>query len=217
MGTMISIFDQLQCRKAERVKAYLRREFQYIRFDSTQDVWSDHIMQLLDEALVKDCKPLFQILQVPVISKSTISMRVSAYLNVSPSRKLRRLNNSRRLLLSGVPVNSILCTLLSCLRRVKIKLESDFTACQLLKQGSEGQLTSLTLVHADHFPSWNTAEDAEIGAGDHVVRSQNDMSACQFRQVISMNNLRFKAFCFALHPFVIQLVLHDNFSGCDIS
>jgi hypothetical protein len=32
------------------------------------------------------------------------------YLKLTGSRKFSRLNNSRRLLLSGVPVNNILCT-----------------------------------------------------------------------------------------------------------
>ena len=47
---------------------------------------------------------------------------------MSRSRKLRRLNSSRRLLFSGVPVNRILCTLLSVLSRLKIRLPSDLTA-----------------------------------------------------------------------------------------
>jgi len=57
---------------------------------------------------------------------------MQTYLKLTGSRKLSKLNNSRRLLLSGVPVNNILWTVLSVFSRLKIKFVSDFTELSAL-------------------------------------------------------------------------------------
>ena len=56
------------------------------------------------------------------------------YLKLTGSRKLSRLNNSRRLLLSGVPVNKILWTVFRVFNRLKIRFESDLTKSSALSQ-----------------------------------------------------------------------------------
>lgn len=98
--------------------------------------------------------------------------------NASGSRKFSRLNNSRRLLLSGVPVNKTRWTVLSCFSRLKIRLLSDLTDLVSFDGVTVNykKLTSLALIHAEHLPSRYASKSPELRAGDHVVSRQDHMS-----------------------------------------
>jgi len=88
--------------------AYLRRKSENICFDASKDVRLDHIVQLAQEGFVEIGESFFQVGEVSALSDLAFPGIRRAYLKLTGSRKLSRLNNSRRLLLSGVPVNKIL-------------------------------------------------------------------------------------------------------------
>ncbi len=116
-------------------------KLQHVGLNSAEDVRLDDLMQLGHLDLVEIFELILQIFRIPDKSESASARRhyhvakvegqdddgSVTYWKLGSSRKLSRLNSSRRLLFSGVPVINIRCTLLSCLRRLKIKLPSDFT------------------------------------------------------------------------------------------
>lgn len=116
------------------------------------------------------------------------------YLKLTGSRKLSRLNNSRRLLLSGVPVNKILWTVLSVFNRLKIRLLSDFTTSSAHSLGGR-QLTSLTFIDDQHLPSRYIPEHREFAAGDQVVCREDHMSDRQPEYEICRHTLSILLLC----------------------
>lgn len=142
---------------AIRVIAYLWRKLENIGLHATQNVGLDYGVELLHIGVVQISEALFEVVQIPA---GQWTLQLAWHLKLASSRKLSRLNNSRRLLFNGVPVNRIRWTELRVFSCLKIFEESDFTAPSVTAWNP--LLTSLAFINDQHLPSRDAFDDLEV-------------------------------------------------------
>lgn len=142
---------------------YLGRKLEDVSLDAPQNVGFDHVVKLMNQRLCQVLKAHLKL------------FKVSKALWVEEVEKVEELAQVvvQRCARQEYAVNRVE-GLEAVEDQIGVRFHCKAVSCGFSKVSI---LTALALVHDDHLPARHSTKDGKLAAGDHVVRSEDDMAS----------------------------------------